>query len=532
MSVTQSYSILSDPFPTSRDDPIIPFSTKPGIPQNGVGLITYLEDQHHLSYYLSYNHHEVMIQTPKTIEGVDDRNKDAVFVHWLEVIQSVLNTVQWEKSNRAVLIKSKKRGYVVESMRPVTRFRLETYASLPFQMPPCPPWAPMIPDEEIVYTVYGERQASERRGIWKGHRLDIHYAWDDYSYYTLNRTMWSHRMLEGRTPQVLAGVVGHIKNSAGNIIGIATEANEGRAITCSDEDRAKVYEAVAAIQNWGFIYSPCLENKFMIIDDGSVRFTEVHCLLYIPDRVTRERKAEKTHWAALDELFFELQNPFWGRYGWFRFPPSRLTTDPRHHRYIPPPISPERPMGGIFFMTPFFHEFYHPLWPGYELNHAKLRPVIPEHEWMYIIREVRKKEPLYKRYVLGVINAEDDVLEEMSIIPSYLFRCNAAALTSGSTGHSTDLASNASADLIMTGYHPSDQRMFVGDFDSDGRPLHRSLSSSRHIKGKRSLGHHSGSEDGHSSPGQLRRRSQRSSPPSFHPYLAPSRTTRQVDSGF
>lgn len=85
MSGLQEIDMLSDTFPLLCNDPIVPFSTKPGIPPNHVALLAYDQSEHHNSYYLAYNRHEVIIQTPNTIEGSDDPC-DFAYSHWLEIL--------------------------------------------------------------------------------------------------------------------------------------------------------------------------------------------------------------------------------------------------------------------------------------------------------------------------------------------------------------------------------------------------------------------------------------------------------------
>ncbi|KDR78270.1 hypothetical protein GALMADRAFT_245361 [Galerina marginata CBS 339.88] len=327
------------------------------VPHNAVayigGVIDYKKGP---TIVLWRNRKEIVIQapkfTPEVEPGVDVDDpcygwyeSQAISKHYanyLEIIESLVDTIEFGKTNWAYLFQSREGGYYISQQKKVLR-RVT-----------CPIWAERIYLDEIEFTVWGT--SSDRRGIWKGKEVDIMYAWNDEELWCLNRAMFGYKKVQGL--DVTFEVYGHLIGRDGSIIGLVSEAAWGRMIGL--DDRALVYQTVARIQQSGCIYKGCYTDRFMIAN-GKVRLLELNSIWAYEDMDRLEKDAELWHWKELDELFAEFRDI--GPNGNYHYPLFRFTTTYADLKYFRPSPSPERPFGGFVFYSEFF-DIYEP-WSGY-----------------------------------------------------------------------------------------------------------------------------------------------------------------------
>ncbi|KAF8174868.1 hypothetical protein BJ912DRAFT_1046402 [Pholiota molesta] len=261
---------------------------------------------------------------------------------FLEVIQGLLQYIDFRKTNRGYLQKDRNGQYYIKQKDIPPRYKVLS-----------PPWATYIPEREVEFTVWGT--CSDRRGIWKGKKVDIMYEWNDIEIWALDQAMTGARALDGHGLDLTYEVYGHLVGDDGSVIGLVTEAATGRMIGLSD--MALVYNAISKIQNRGFLYRGCGTNRFMI-QDGKIRLIELNCITpySLSNRAQLEKDAERWHWQELQELFEKFRTN--GQYGEHAIPPSRFTSSWKKIELIYPIYSPELPLGGILLRRTFFRAYH------------------------------------------------------------------------------------------------------------------------------------------------------------------------------
>lgn len=198
----------------------------------------------------------------------------------------------------------------------------------------CPAWAPMIPLEEIEFTVWA---SSDRRGIWRGKEVgqslrlllsqaalskkaDVFYACDDIHMWRLNRSMYSLRRIDGL--DLTFELYGHLVNSDGVIVGIVTEAAWGRMVRPSDKEF--IASELRRLESYGCVYRGVWCNH-LIIADGKLRLLQWLLTKHYTDPEELKRDAAMYHTEYLDTLCQELED--FGPIGHYRFLPDFLTTN-------------------------------------------------------------------------------------------------------------------------------------------------------------------------------------------------------------
>ncbi|KAF8988971.1 hypothetical protein BDQ17DRAFT_1434787 [Cyathus striatus] len=155
----------------------------------------------------------------------------------LEIIQSIIDTIEFDKTNWACLTRKSGSYQLVQKMK--------KYPS--FMAPLC---APFIEESEIKLKRFINGNVEERVGEWNGQEVDIYRAWNPESLYRLHVMYENYRALEAL--DLTFQVLGNLVDSDGTIVGLVTEPNVGREIR--NEDRSLVYKAIANLQKQG-IYS-------------------------------------------------------------------------------------------------------------------------------------------------------------------------------------------------------------------------------------------------------------------------------------
>lgn len=161
--------------------------------------------------------------------------------------------------------------------------------------------------------------------------------------------MYGYRAAQGL--DLTYEVYGHLMGRDGAIIGLVSEAANGRMI-CST-DKALVYMSITKLQNAGILYRACYTNQFMI-QDGKIRLIELNGIVKYESREQLVTDAERWHWQSLDELFQEFE--IYGEIGYYRRPATRFRTSWKDLYYVLPKFSPGRPMGGILYYIQCFHD--------------------------------------------------------------------------------------------------------------------------------------------------------------------------------
>ncbi|KAF7369811.1 hypothetical protein MVEN_00313800 [Mycena venus] len=273
--------------------------------------------------------HSLVIQAPELnlpgyIFGLDPE-ADKVFInsHFAELtkISTLVKSLEFGKTNWAYLV-TRKDGSI----------RLH-YKEKPIYSISCPPWAPLIPEEDIVYTKY--ITAEDREALWNGRLVDCLVGWNDQWRLWVDYAMKGHRLLDGL--DVTFQVIGHITRN-GVIIGIMTEhAGDERRI--EHRDRAAVYAAVAKVQSKGLIIG--VNESNVVIHKGKVRFLDAQSVRKFSEFTDIDATIANYHWQALSAVFDQLkQHP--------NFIPLLRSWQNDGVPFIPVP-APEKPLGSDFF---------------------------------------------------------------------------------------------------------------------------------------------------------------------------------------
>ncbi|PFH48849.1 hypothetical protein AMATHDRAFT_5430 [Amanita thiersii Skay4041] len=146
--------------------------------------------------------------------------------------------------------------------------RTLAYRQRPMYKIKYPPYAPLIHEDEIQYI--RPVRGYLREGLWKGRHVDVWVGWNDHSLRQLERQMRSYDLL--RSLDVTYGVLGHIIDSQGNIIGMVTEPAYSRPFQATD--LLAIDDAMARMRKLGIYYTLNECNVVMSLD-GKVRFTHV-----------------------------------------------------------------------------------------------------------------------------------------------------------------------------------------------------------------------------------------------------------------
>ncbi|KDR73059.1 hypothetical protein GALMADRAFT_125971 [Galerina marginata CBS 339.88] len=299
-----------------------------------------------LTIILTKARKEIVIQAPKYIPdaGVGADEPQAIlgaFATYLEIIESLVDTIEFGKTNWAYLLNRSNEHYIILQHVKILR------------KVACPTWAPLISLDEIEFTQWAT--CSDRRGIWKGKEVDIMYAWNSEVFWFLNRAMYGYQAVQGL--DVTFEVYGHLIDGDGSIIGLVSEAAWGRKVGIGD--RALIYQTVSKIQQKMCLYRGCYSNQFLIAN-GKVRLLELNSIWPFQDVNRLEEDAEYWHWKELATLFAEFQamGPYW----YSHYPHRCFGTTYTDLKNICLPPSPERPLGGFFFGCEFFDIHKH--WSG------------------------------------------------------------------------------------------------------------------------------------------------------------------------
>ncbi|KAJ7042955.1 hypothetical protein C8F04DRAFT_1075388 [Mycena alexandri] len=242
--------------------------------------------------------------------GLETFTGDDMDVHkkltpvWLEKIQSLLHTIDFEHGDR--------RGYLIETP---SGPRIIQKAIEPYRIPCDSLWMPHVDMVEIEMSKIWAWDHVIGRGIWRGKEIDVFHAYDDLGLRGIEKTMNAMKALRGM--DLTYEIVAHI--FAGDVlVGFLTEsARMARSMQASD--RAAVFAALSKLERAGFVHQGLHDGLRILIDErGKVRFMN---LLHIRSYAKHERKkleedAQFWHWEMLTNLFDSLgpipaSIPYW-----------------------------------------------------------------------------------------------------------------------------------------------------------------------------------------------------------------------------
>jgi hypothetical protein len=203
----------------------------------------------------------------------------------IEIIQSLLNVVEFGRSNWSYLV-----NYG-------GTYRL-IYKDVPVRHLSCPTWATLVDEGDVQITqwVSGE----QRHGLWRGREVDLLVAWGEEYALSIENNTRGHRLLLGL--DLTFEVLGHILRD-GRVVGLMTEPAYGRLMDF--RDRSLVYEAIAKLQKHGILYKECHHAPNIMISDGKVRFLQTVHMRRLPP-VELAKEAEYWHWKTLEDSFNEI----------------------------------------------------------------------------------------------------------------------------------------------------------------------------------------------------------------------------------
>ncbi|KAJ7730258.1 hypothetical protein DFH07DRAFT_849203 [Mycena maculata] len=225
---------------------------------------------------------------------------DRSFDHGLEIIQTLLPTLQFGRTSWAYLVRRNNAHRIIYKENPLPA-ATEII-----------PWCPLVDERDIEIT--GWLYAEDRHGIWNGIDVDLFMAWDSTYVGLLEKSMAAHRLLvEYNLEHLVYPAVGHVvRRGTNNICGLMTAAAHGRMVEYTD--KSAVYKAIAEIQRAGLMFMGIKLSNIMLTHDGKVRLLSLCALVRQPaDLAKRASDLAYWHWEQLETLFEELKaapNPF------------------------------------------------------------------------------------------------------------------------------------------------------------------------------------------------------------------------------
>ncbi|KAJ7153449.1 hypothetical protein C8R43DRAFT_1001982 [Mycena crocata] len=210
----------------------------------------------------------------------------------LEIIQTLLPTIEFGRYNFGCLVKSKDTYHIVHKhlvMPIITEI----------------PWLTLVDEREIDIRGWAWQT---RFGVWNGAEVDLFIAWDASWVEYLDKLMRGHRLLLERNLEHLTyPALGHVlRKGTSEIYGLITAPARGRIF--EHTDRSVVYKAIAQIERAGLLFKGIELSNIMLTEDGQVRLLSLSALTcQSADAAKRAEESEYWHWNRLDTIFKELE---------------------------------------------------------------------------------------------------------------------------------------------------------------------------------------------------------------------------------
>jgi len=285
-------------------------------------------------YYLWKDDDYIVIHgEPYAAPGVDHNDllsilsatKETRQAYWelLEVIQSMVDEIQFGRSNYAYLVRQKDGTHrlVYKPKRMVLN---------------CPAWTRLVElkDIEITRLCWGHTL----EGVWQGRDVDLMIGCNDTYGGAVSRESQGYRLMHALgLEKYVFEMLGHVTRN-GVIIGLMTVPPTGRKAEPSD--RFAVYQAISDLQSHGLLYYAVNIQSIFITDEG-VKFINLNTLHHYRDQDELAKEAEDAHWVSLALMFGDPPKPEWEKRNgngadWL----LQSRTQPTNTFVIPPNMKP------------------------------------------------------------------------------------------------------------------------------------------------------------------------------------------------
>ncbi|EGO03028.1 hypothetical protein SERLA73DRAFT_176533 [Serpula lacrymans var. lacrymans S7.3] len=352
-------------------------------------------------YCLWRNGHCIFVQAePFCRPDIDYSNyyqdfspENTAYNYVLEVLQTMLDQIEFGRSNWAYLVRQKDGMYrlIYKNRRLIKD---------------CEIWTKTVDLLDIEVTKF--LFLNDWIGKYEGREVDLLIGWDDSFACCVTMTNQGHKtMCSLGLSKYTYDLIAHVTYN-GLLIGLMTEAALGRQIIASD--RAAVYEAVADIQSHGILHGGLLEDNIYVTDQG-IRFTNLSAVTYYHDRDELAKEAEILHWKILARIF-DVQVDSNDRIGPIRNIKTNTIVIPR----LPTPDRPLSATQELAMMHLIWSIYITPMKGGW-------KPFCDpqKYAWRYLVENTMKKwsaqnlgkghENKQWRHRKKVITAPRDVLE-------------------------------------------------------------------------------------------------------------------------
>ncbi|KAF7321097.1 hypothetical protein HMN09_00197300 [Mycena chlorophos] len=215
---------------------------------------------------------------------------DSKFLHGLQIIHSLLSSVNFGRANWAYLQGSNNNYRLVPKFVSLSKITAR-------------PWTTLIPESELEITGYTRLSAEDRLGRWRERDVDVFRAWNDRTVKELQQMMVAfQRLAHAGLTDIVFNVLGHVHDACHDIVGVVQEPACGRTVRVGD--RSKVYSALAKVERAGLVYMSIHPSNILIDPWGSVRLR----LSNFKQASHLDAKDEILRWTHLRDMFDELEN--------------------------------------------------------------------------------------------------------------------------------------------------------------------------------------------------------------------------------
>ncbi|KAJ7630092.1 hypothetical protein DFH06DRAFT_706258 [Mycena polygramma] len=238
----------------------------------------------------NYKYHKLIVVNAIGLDNPQDEPDHRLTYLWLEKIQLLLNTIDFEHSDMS--------AYLLD--RP-TGPRLIQRARDHYRIPCDFLWAPRVDMRELEPTSLLALNHGYGQAIWRGQEVDFQIACDDLALRAMERETRALKALRGM--DLTYELVAHI--FMGDILyGVMNEPSRS-ARPLRQTDRATVFAAFAKLERAFMLHTGIIDDQRILMDKGRVRLLDIHDIrFYAPhQRKQLEQDAQRFHWESLNRLF-------------------------------------------------------------------------------------------------------------------------------------------------------------------------------------------------------------------------------------
>ncbi|KAJ7161051.1 hypothetical protein C8R46DRAFT_1106359 [Mycena filopes] len=251
--------------------------------------------------------HTIGLESPFGASFEESVRQSKLTFVWLEKIQSLLHTIDFEHGDR--------RAYLIDTPSGPRIVQKSRKSRQPYRIPCDNLWAPRIDIRDIEITKMWAFENMIGRAIWRGKETTAYVAYDDLGLTHIEQTMKGLRALRGM--DVTYEIVAHVF-TGDELVGYLTES-AAKSRPMRAKDRANVFAALSKLESEGFVYAGITDDERILIDENDkVRLLNLwHLRRYKKhQRKELEEDAREFHWNRATELFDGLgpvpaSIPYW-----------------------------------------------------------------------------------------------------------------------------------------------------------------------------------------------------------------------------